>query len=505
MHTANNRSAKDVKASQASKTAKAAQAADLRRQAEQRFDDHADRARQPLADQSPEETARLVSELQVHQIELEMQNEELRRIQTELEDSQTRLVNLYDFAPVGYLTESETGLVAEANLTAASLLNVTRSELVRMPLTRFILPEDQDLYHRHRQQLFKAWEPQVSEVRMLRRDSQPFWARLEAIIAHNPEGEIVCRVVISDVTACKRADEGRQKLKDQLAYIGKMESMERLAAGVANDFNNMLAVVLGQTELALDHADPDQPFFANLQEISKAVDRSANLTWQLLSFARMQTVAAQGLALNDAVESQLAKLRQVVGKDVALAWTPGPQLWPVAMDAAQIEQILTNLCRNSREAIVGKGWISVETKNITRDNDDSLGHAGCFPGEYVALIVSDNGCGMAEETMSKLFEPFFTTKHAEPGAGLGLAMVYGIVKQNGGFINVFSQPDQGAIFKVYLPRYAVKVEHLRQVEQTTPTTPTMPAMPVGRMHTSLGAAEKLALTSKRTAQPGVVS
>lgn len=493
MHTNNNQSARDVKAAQSS------QAAELRQRAEQQFGEPADGARQPLADQSPEETARIIHELQVHQIELEMQNEELRRIQAELETSQTRLVNLYDFAPVGYLTESETGMVVEANLTAASLLNVTRSELVRAPLTRFILPEDQDVYHRHRQQLFKAWEPQVSEVRMRRRGSQPFWARLEAIIAHNEEGEVVCRVVLSDVTACKRADEGRQKLKDQLASIGKMESMERLAAGVANDFNNMLAVVLGQTELALEHADPDQPFFANLQEISKAVDRSANLTWQLLSFARMQTVATEGLALNDAVESMLANLRRVVGKDVALAWTPGPQLWPIAMDAAQIEQILTNLCRNAREAIVGKGWMSVETKNITRDNDDSLAHAGYFPGEYVALIVSDNGCGMTPETMNKLFEPFFTTKHAAPGAGLGLAMVHGIVKQNGGFINVFSSPDQGAVFKVYLPRYAVKVEHLRQVEQTTPT------MPVGQMRTSIGAAEKLALTSKSATKRDVVS
>jgi len=481
MHTVNNRSLK---------------AAALRKRAEEQFREHADGATQPLEHRSPEETERYIHELQVHQIELEMQNEELRQVQAELETSRSRLANLYDFAPVGYLTESETGMVTEANLTVASLLNVARSELVRMPLTHFILPEDQDVYYRHRQQLFKTWDSQVSEVRMLRRGSQPFWARLETTIAHTAEGKPVCRVVLSDVTACKRADEGRQKLKDQLAYIGKMESMERLAAGVANDFNNMLAVVLGQTEMALDHATPDQPFFANLQEISKAVDRSANLTWQLLSFARMQTVATQGLDLNDTVESQLAKLQSIVGRDVDLLWTPGEQVWPVAMDAAQIEQILTNLCRNSREAIAGKGWISVETKNITRDNDDSFVHATFFPGEYAALIVGDNGCGITQETMDKLFEPFFSTKHSEPGAGLGLAMVYGIVKQNGGFINVLNQPDHGAVFTIYLPRYAVKIEQLRQVEQTAPAWRTPTSADV--------AEEKIALTSQSATQQDVV-
>lgn len=491
MHTANNRSIK---------------AAALRKRAEEQFREHAVDVMRPLADRSPEETEQIIHELQVHQIELEIQNQELRRIQAELEASRTRLANLYDFAPVGYLTESETGMVTEANLTAASLLNVVRSDLVRMPLTRFILPEDQDVYYRHRQQLFKTWDSQVSEVRMLRRDNQPFWARLETIIAHTAEGEPVCRVVLSDVTACKRADEGRQKLKDQLAYIGKMESMERLAAGVANDFNNMLAVILGQTEIALDHADPDQPFFANLQEISKAVDRSANLTWQLLSFARMQTVATQGLDLNETVDSLIDKLRRVVGKDVALAWTPGEQLWPVAMDASQIEQILTNLCCNGREAIAGNGRhgrMTVETKNISKDNDDSLAHAGFFPGEYVALIISDNGGGIAADTMDKLFEPFFTTKHAEPGAGLGLAIVYGIVKQNGGFINVFSQPDLGSVFKICLPRYAVKIEHLRQAAQTTS---------VGRMPASIdndgdsdSDSDKLTQTHKNAKKRDVVS
>ena len=424
-----------------------------------------------LATQLPGELGKVFHELRVHQIELEIQNEELRRIQAELEASRARLGDLYDFAPVGYLTESETGMIVEANLTAASLLDVTRSSLLRLWLSRFILPEDQDIYYLHRKRLFETGGPQVCELRMLRPGSPPFWARLESIVAHDQKGAPMARVVLSDITVSKRAEEGRQKLKEQLAQIQQMESMERLAGGVANDFNNMLGIILGHAEMALDHADPDQPFFANLEEIGKAVDRSANLTWQLLSFARMQTVATHGLDLNETVEGLLTMLRRLVGKDIDLVWIPAAQLWQVTMDVSQIEQILVNLCVNSRDAIAGRGQITVEVKNETWMAEDNVSHVGFPPGEYVAIIVSDDGCGIVGEGVDKLFEPFFTTKKAGRNAGLGLAIVYGIVKQNSGFINVFSEPALGTVFKIYLPRHPAKAEPLRQVAQADPVGP----------------------------------
>ena len=276
-------------------------------------------------------------------------------------------------------------------------------------------------------------------------------------------------MVLSDVTASKQAEEGQLRLKEQLAQIERMESIERLAGGVANDFNNMLGIILGNTEMALDHADPDQPFFANLQEIGKAVNRSANLTWQLLSFARMQTVATQGLDLNETVAGLLAMLRPIAGPDLDLVWIPGPGAWPVTMDVYQIEQILVNLCSNARDAITGRGQITVEVKNVSWQGGGTVNQAGFSPGEYVALIVSDDGCGLAAEATDKLFEPFFTTKRATGlSSGLGLAIVYGIVKQNGGFINVYSEPDQGTIFKIHLPRHAATVEQLPWVEQKDP-------------------------------------
>ena len=433
----------------------------LRRRAEEIALRKTGALRKNLAARSSQEIEEILHELQVHQIELEIQNEELRKNQTELEASRALLSDLYDYAPVGYVTESQTGVIVEANLTVTTLLNVPWDELIRGSLTRFILSEDQDIYYRHRKQLLTTGEPQVCELRMLRPSSPPFWARLEAMAAHDQEGIPLYRVILSDVTAAKQAAEGRQQLKEQLAHIERMESIERIAGGVANHFNNMLGVILGNAEMALDHADPDQPLFANLQEIGKAVDRAANLTWQLLSYARMQTVATQGLDLNETVADLVAMLRRSAGADIDLVWIPGPGLWPVTMHASQIKQILVNLCSNARDAITGRGQITVEVKNVPWQAGDTVKQADFPSGEYVALVVGDNGCGFAAEATDKLFEPFFTTKRAtEHSAGLGLAIVYGIVKQNGGFISVYSEPGQGTIFKVHLPRHAVPVEQL---------------------------------------------
>jgi len=421
-----------------------------------------------LAELSSREIEEMFYELRVHQIELEIQNEELRQAQAELEASQALLGDLYDNAPVGYVTESQAGVIMEANLTVTTLLNVPWGELIRMPLTRFILPEDQDIFYHHRKQLLATGVSQMCELRMLRSSSPPFWARLESIAVHDQEGLPLCRIVLSDVTASKLAEEGRQRLKEQLAQIEKMESMERLAGGVANDFNNMLGIILGNAEMALDHVDPEQPFFANLQEIGKAVDRSANLTWQLLSFARMQTVATEGLDLNETVTGMMAMLRRIAGAEIDLVWIPGPGVWPVTMDVSQIEQILVNLCSNARDAIAGRGQITVEVKNTPWKAEDNVNQAGFPPSDYVAIIVSDNGCGIEGEIIDKLFEPFFTTKKVDQSAGLGLAIVYGLVKQNSGFINVYSEPDQGTVFKIYLPRHVATLKQLDRVEEEEP-------------------------------------
>ncbi|MFZ2634002.1 MAG: PAS domain S-box protein [Desulfosalsimonadaceae bacterium] len=296
------------------------------------------------------------------------------------------------------------------------------------------------------------------EARMQHADGSYKWHRvLGHVIDRDAYGKATRMLgVRMDITEGKRAEEEREKMQAQLNQALKMESVGRLAGGVAHDFNNMLGIILGHTEMAMEQVDSVQPLYDDLGEIRKAAERSADLTRQLLAFARKQTVSPMVLDLNETVESMLKMLRRLIGEDIDLAWLPGPGMWPVKVDPAQIDQILANLCLNARDAIAGVGKVTIETENVVFEEAYCAENADVVPGEYVLLAVSDDGFGMDKETLGKLFEPFFTTKEMGKGTGLGLATVYGIVKQNNGFIKVYSEPGQGTTFKIYLPRYRGK-------------------------------------------------
>lgn len=437
-------------------------AASLREKAEALARERVARTPEDSMALSPAEIRKTLHELRVHQIELEMQNEELRAAQVELDAGRARYFDLYDLAPVGYCTLSEQGLILEANLTAATLLGAARGTLLKQPIYRFILKDDQDIYYLHRKKLFESGEPQEFELRLVKLDGALFWAYLTGTAAQAKDGASVCRIVISDITKRKRTEEEKNVLQAQLTEAQKMESVGRLAGGVAHDFNNMLGTILGYTELALDRVGPDEPLHADLEEIRKATQRSADLTRQLLAFARQQTIAPKVLNLNNTVEDILRMLRRLIGEDIALDWKPGQGLWPVKIDPTQIDQMLANLCVNARDAIAGTGKITVETRNSVMDEEYCAQLDGFTPGEYVTLSVSDDGCGMDSKTLLLIFDPFFTTKEMGRGTGLGLSTVYGIVKQNNGFINVYSEPGQGATFNIHLPRHAAEMEALPQ-------------------------------------------
>ena len=277
-----------------------------------------------------------------------------------------------------------------------------------------------------------------------------------------PDNEIRGLVVTArDITV-------RENLQAQLVQAQKMESVGQLAGGLAHDFNNMLAVILGTAELAMEGVDPGEPIHADLMEIHKAATRSADLTQQVLAFARKQTISPRVLDLNETVEGMLKMLRRLIGEDIDLAWRPGSGLWPVKMDPSQIDQVMANLCVNAQDAISDVGKITIETRNTAFDEAYCANHPGFATGEYVLLALSDNGCGMDKEIMDRIYEPFFTTKKVGQGTGLGLAMVYGIVKQNAGFISLHSEPGQGTTFEIYLPRHAAKVTRLQQEGPTEP-------------------------------------
>ncbi|OPZ16016.1 MAG: Blue-light-activated protein [candidate division BRC1 bacterium ADurb.BinA364] len=259
---------------------------------------------------------------------------------------------------------------------------------------------------------------------------------------------------IIDITDAKRAEQEREKLTEQLAQAQKLESVGRLAGGVAHDFNNMLNVILGHAEMARDDLPQNHPMRASLEEILKAAQRSANLTRQLLAYARRQTVMPRVLDLNETVEPMLKMLQRLIGENIELLWRPCSRLDPVRIDPSQIDQVLANLCVNARDAIGGgEGKVVIETAMAEYDEGYCSAHAGFEPGRFVQLAVGDDGCGMSQETLANIFEPFFTTKGVGEGTGLGLATVFGIVKQNGGFIEVQSEPGRGSTFRIHLPAY----------------------------------------------------
>lgn len=256
-----------------------------------------------------------------------------------------------------------------------------------------------------------------------------------------------------DITERKQADKVQAGLTEQLLQAQRLESVGRLAGGVAHDFNNILAVILGYTELALMQLSPQHPVHKHLREVLNAAERSADLVRRLLAFARRQIVNPVVLDLNDTVSGMLKMLGRLIREDINLAWVPGKNLWKVMIDPSQVDQILTNLMVNARDAIEGVGQVAIETSNVVIDETYRVDHPYFVPGEYVLLAVSDNGTGMDKETLDLIFEPFFSTKEVDKGTGLGLSTVYGIVKQCNGFINVYSEPGMGSIFKIYLPRH----------------------------------------------------
>ncbi|MFH0783596.1 MAG: response regulator [Pseudomonadota bacterium] len=265
-------------------------------------------------------------------------------------------------------------------------------------------------------------------------------------------------VVLADFSEQRQAMDAQEKLQVQLTQAQKMEAVGRLAGGVAHDFNNMLGVILGRTDIALDALAPDHPLVEDLQEIRIAANRSADLTRQLLAFASKQTASPKVLNLNDVVAGMLKMLQRLIGENINLLWQPGKDLRSIKIDPSQLDQILVNLCVNARDAIAGVGTITVSTELARWEETSCTGRKESAAGEYVLLTVTDDGCGMDEEILSSMFEPFFTTKAVGRGTGLGLATTYGIVKQNQGFINVASKPGKGSTFKIFLPPHRSNAE-----------------------------------------------
>jgi two-component system, cell cycle sensor histidine kinase and response regulator CckA len=389
----------------------------------------------------PVEARRVLHELQVHQIELEIQNEELRSAREQLEASRERYFNLYDLAPVGYVSLSETGMILEANLTAASLLGIPRGSLSRQRLSGFIFPEDEDTYYFMIRNLSKTGSPQTCELRMRKKGGAHFWARLDAAAAKDVGGAPCWRVVITDITDRKRAQEesfARQKL----------ESVGSLASGIAHDFNNLLGGMLAQAELALDEYQAGLSPEEGLKGIRDGAIRGSEIVRQLMIYAGKEIAVAGLVDVSQIAREMIELLKVSVSKRAALVADFGQALPAVRGSAGQIRQIVMNLVTNASEALEDRdGVIRVSTQRVNVDQAEAVSK-GIAEGDYVQLEVADTGRGMSLETQGRVFDPFFTTK--SQGHGLGLGVVRGIVRDLGGVIHLSSELGKGTRFQIFL-------------------------------------------------------
>jgi len=311
---------------------------------------------------------------------------------------------------------------------------------------RPIHPDDQTRVHRQYAAFISGessefWE----EFRLLRPDGTLRHIAFRVTLSRDDDGHTVgASGIARDVTE-------RKELEDQFRQAQKMEAIGRLAGGIAHDFNNLLTAIIGYSELVLERVQNDPEISADIQEVKTAGERASRLTSQLLAFSRKQAVVPRVLDLNQIVSDVEKMLKRVIGEDVGLDLTPAPQLGRVKVDRGQVEQVLLNLAVNARDAMPRGGALHIGTANVVLDDTFARHHAGAVPGRYVSLTVRDTGVGMNPEVAARVFEPFFTTKPVGKGTGLGLSTVYGIVKQNNGYVTVDSEPGVGTTFTIYWP------------------------------------------------------
>jgi two-component system, cell cycle sensor histidine kinase and response regulator CckA len=392
---------------------------------------------------------KLAQELDGRLVQKTMDAEQLRNRQ--------RLI--FDMMPVGACF-LKNRIIELANQNCCKIFGYESGEILGMNTSDFYKSDfDYQRFGREGYEAIAKGLTYTTETEMKRKDGSLFWCCLigRAVNVENIEEGVI--VMMQDVSERKKNLQEKFELETQLFQSQKMESVGRLAGGVAHDFNNMLGVILGHADMALMELEPSNPLFADFEEIRKAAERSAELTRQLLAFARKQPVAPKVLNLNDTINGMIKMLDRLIGEDIQLKWLPEEDLWPVKVDPSQLDQILANLCVNARDSIVDKGNITVETSMVSVEKGDFTQYKDFEPGDYVCFSVSDDGCGMDEETRAHIFEPFFTTKAVGEGTGLGLATVYGAVKQNNGYIKVYSEPGKGTVFTIYLPRYLYSMEY----------------------------------------------
>jgi len=343
------------------------------------------------------------------------------------------------------------GRYVSMNPAYARIVGYLPEEMTGTSWEPTVHPEDRDKMRAAYQRMLASGKAEA-EARGVRKDGSVFHKQVVMVKAHSADGTVVGHhCFMKDISERKRADDELRQAQEHLRQAQKLEAIGRLAGGIAHDFNNLLTVINGYSEILLSNGRTDEVSRRLLGQVKKSGERAATLTQQLLAFSRKAVIQPVVLDLNPVVKDAEKMLRRLIGEDIELRTELEPGLGAIRADRGQIDQILLNLAVNARDAMPKGGSISVRTRNIILGPDHD-GHIEVVPGPYVLLQVTDSGCGMDESTRARIFEPFFTTKEVGKGTGLGLATVYGIVKQNDGYIEVASVPGTGATFRIYLPR-----------------------------------------------------
>jgi PAS domain S-box-containing protein len=379
-----------------------------------------------------------------------------KRKEEMLQKSESKFRTIFERVAVGIALVSINGQLVESNPALQEMLRYGEEELRNKFFNEFIHPEDAAIDVDLDQELIAGKRDHYQiEKRFIRKDGGVVWCQLNVSLVRGGQEELPFTIcMVEDITE-------RKRLETQFFRSQKMETIGRLAGGIAHDFNNLLTVIKGYTQLSLSQIQEGDPCRENIEEINGAAERAAELTNQLLTFSRRQILDLKVLDLNTVVRGLEKMMGRIIGEDIEMFTVLDDRLGRVKTDPSQIEQVILNLVVNARDAMPTGGKLAIETVNVVLDDTYARTHIDVTPGSYVMLSVSDTGCGMSPEIKELIFEPFFTTKEEGKGTGLGLSTIYGIVRQSGGNIWVYSEPGRGTTFKIYLP----------QVEEETDVLP----------------------------------
>ncbi|MEQ8168394.1 MAG: ATP-binding protein [Candidatus Eremiobacterota bacterium] len=419
---------------------------------------------------SGNELKKTIHELHVHQIELEMQNRELKETREELEYSRNRYADLYDFAPCGYVTMDENGLIIEINITGAELLGRNKEELSGMPFLNYITSEDSKKFLSYLSRWKKHDKHISSEISLSvkRKNGEIIYLELTTVPI-SEEGRILYRTAMIDITERKEKEEEKKKLQEELNMAQKLKSLGTLSGGIAHEFNNILGVILGYTEMTIDELPENSPLNEYLMQIVKSCFRAKDIVKQILFFSQKGKKEIKPLKLSEVIKEAFELINPLIPSTISICKDFEGNSSIIAGDATSIHQILINLCTNAIHSMSeGKGIINVTLTDINIDKKNLFLYRGLSPGHWVKLTVSDTGHGMESNVIEHIFEPFFTTKSTGKGSGMGLSVVYGIVKSHNGDIKVYSTAGKGTSFDIFFPCLKDYNEYIKNETEEKP-------------------------------------